>query len=173
MTTTGSLRSTGVTPLLRYYGPLRLPTYQLTGLLIPPWLPGYKPQPAGPLRFLDLSFATRHPLSPRWVDPLHLLVASWDVLASSYLTDWPPINCVSRLNPVHPFGLRLTASLSSGLPPSPGLLHPDRSRFPCFVTSTRQTATTYLTSIYMATSFQIAGKVRLILTHQITQIILD
>jgi len=102
MTTAGPLRSTGVTPLLRYYGPLRLPTHPHTGLLIPLLPPGYKPQPAGPLRFLDLSFATRHPLSPRWADPLHLLVTSRNVLASSYLTDWPPITCVSRLNPVQP-----------------------------------------------------------------------
>ncbi len=168
MTTAGPLRSTGVTPLPRYYGPLRLPTDQRTGLCIPLPPLGYEPQPAGSLRFLDLSFATRHPLPPRWADPLHLLVASRDVLASSYLTDWPPITCVSRLNPVQPYGLRLTASLSSGPPPSPGVFHPDRSRFPCFVTSARQTAAAYLTSNYMATSFQIAGKVRLNLTHQKT-----
>ena len=168
MTTAGPLRSTGVTPLPRYYGPLRLPTNQHTGLWIPLLPPGYEPQLIGSLRFLDLSFATRHPLPPRWVDPLHLLVASRDVLASSYLTDWPPITCVSRLNPVQPYGLRLTASPSSGLPLSPGLFHPDRPRFPYFVTSARQAAATYLTSNYMATSFQIAGKARLSLTHQKT-----
>jgi len=168
MTTAGPLRSTGVTPLPHYYGPLRLPTNQLTELCIALLPPGYEPQPVGPLRFLDLSFATRHPLPPRWADPLHLLVASRGVLASSLSTDWPPITCVSRLNPVQPYGLRLTASLSSGLPPSPKHLHSDRSRFPCFVTSARQTAATYLTSNYMATSFQIAGKARLNLTHQKT-----
>ncbi len=169
MTTAGPLRSTGVTPLPRYYGPLRLPTNQHTGLCLPLLPPGYEPQLAGSLRFLDLSFATRHPLPPRWADPLHLLVASRGVLASSLSTDWPPITCVSRLNPVQPYGLRLTASLSSGLPPSPKHLHSDRSRFPCFVTSARQTAATYLTSNYMATSFQIARKARLNLTHQKTQ----
>lgn len=123
MTTAGPLRSTGVTPLPRYYGPLRLPTNPHTRLWIPLLPPGYEPQPVGPLRFLDLSFATRRPLSPRWAAPLHLLIASQDVLASSIPKDWPPITCVSRLNPVQPYGLRLTASLSSGPPLSPALPH--------------------------------------------------
>ncbi len=81
-----------------------------------------------------------------------------------------PYLCVSRLNPVQPYGLRLTASPSSGPPPSPGLLHPDRPRFPCSVTFAQQAAATYLTSNYMATSFQIARKARLNLTHLYTQI---
>jgi len=122
MTTAGPLRSTGITPLPCYYGPLRLPTNPLTGLWIPLLPPGYEPQPAGPLRFLYLSFAARCPLSPRWVVPLHLLIASRGVLASSIPKDWPPITCVSRLYPVQPDGLRLTASLSGGSPPSPGFL---------------------------------------------------
>jgi len=122
MTTVGSLRSTGVTPFPRYYGPLRIPPIQLTGLWIPLPPPGYKPQTDGPLRFLGLSFAARCPLPPRWADPLLVLIASRIVLASSSSGDWPPTTCVSRPNPVQPYGLRLTASLSDGLPPSPGFL---------------------------------------------------
>ena len=67
--------------------------------------------------------------------------------------------------------LRLTAH-SFAVQRSPAFaraFHPDRPRFPCFVTSARQTAATYLTSNYMATSFQIAGKARLNLTNLKTQ----
>jgi len=74
MTTAGSLCSTGVTPLPRYYGPLRLPPTQLTGLWIPLPPPGYKPQIDGPLRFLSfpsLRAARYHPDGPlrctRWL----------------------------------------------------------------------------------------------------------
>lgn len=123
ITTAGPLRSTDVTPLPHDSGPLRLPTDPQTGLWIPLLPPGYEPQPVGPLRFLDLSFAARRPLSPRWAAPLHLLIASRVVLASPLPKDWPPITCVSRLYPVQPYGLRLTASLSSGPPPSPALPH--------------------------------------------------
>jgi hypothetical protein len=87
MTTVGPLRSTGVTPLPHYYGPLRFPPIQLTELWIPRLPPGYKPQIDGPLRFLVLSFAARCPLPPRWADPLLLLITSRIVLASSSLAD--------------------------------------------------------------------------------------
>ncbi len=63
--------------------------------------------------------------------------------------------------------LRLTAH-SFAVQRSPAFaraFYPDRPRFPCLVTSARQAAATYLTSNYMATSFQIAGKARLNLTH--------
>ena len=76
-----------VTPLHHYYGPLRFPPIQLTGLLIPRLPPGYKPQIDGPLRFLVLSFAARCPLPPRWADPLPLPITSRIVLASSSLED--------------------------------------------------------------------------------------
>jgi hypothetical protein len=79
-------------------------------------LRGTIPQPGGSPRFLDPSFATRYPLSPRWVVPLHTLIASRYMLASSSPGVWPPMTCVSRPKPVQPFGLRLAASPSSGLP---------------------------------------------------------
>ena len=123
MTTAGRLRSTGVTPLLRYYAPHRLPTHQLTRLLIPTLPPGYVPQYVGSLRFLCQSFAARCPLSPRQVDPVHTLVASRLVLASASSAVWPLATCVSR--PIIGStcdGLRLTALLSAAYAASPGSL---------------------------------------------------
>ena len=76
----GALGSTGVTPLPRYYDPLRLPRGPDGGYSFPP--PVRSPpshgleRPDGSLRFLDGSFDARCPLQPRRVLPLHLLVAS-------------------------------------------------------------------------------------------------
>jgi len=138
MTTVGSLRSAGVTPLLRYYGPLRIPPIQLTGLWIPLPPPGYKPQTDGPLRFLVLSFAARCPLPPRWADPLLVLIASRIVLASSSSGDWPPTTCVSRPNPgstlwltAHSFAVRRSPAFAgppalTGLAPRASLPPHDR-----------------------------------------------
>jgi len=116
MTIVGPLHSTGVTLLLRYHQPLRLPADQLIWLLIPIRPPGYKPQSAGSPRFLDHSFTTRCPLSPRWVSLVHLLIASQAMLASSHLADWPPTTRVSRPKSVQ--SLRLAVSLSSASAPS-------------------------------------------------------
>ena len=113
MTTAGRLGSTGVTPLPRYDAPHRLPTHPLTRLLIPARPPGYEPQCAGSLRFLDQSFAARCPLSPRQADPVLTLVASRLVLASTSSAAWPLATCVSRPISGSTYdGLRLTASLS-------------------------------------------------------------
>ena len=146
MTTVGSSRSTGVTPLPHYYGPLRLPIRQLTGLWIPLLPPGYKPQPIGSPRFLDLSFVARRPLPPRWAVPLRLLVASRNVLASSSLADWPPTTSVSRpclrFN-LSAYGSRLRRPAVSRLRQASC---PDRPRSPCLVTSARQAAATCTTS---------------------------
>ena len=121
MTPARPLRSTGITPLPHYYGPLRLPTGQRAGLLIPLPPPGYDPEPAGSPRFLDPSVAARHPLPPRQAAPVHPLVASRSVLASASLAAWPPAICVSRPLSVQPYdGLRLTASLSATCAASPG-----------------------------------------------------
>jgi len=106
MTTAGLLRSTGVTPLRRYYEPHRLPPDRLTRVLIPSMPPGYKPQSDGSRqlllhcstylrpcrrpRFLDHSVVTRCPLSPRWANPLRSLIASRIVLASTSPGGWPP-----------------------------------------------------------------------------------
>ena len=170
MTTAGRLRSTGVTPLPHYYAPHRLPTHQLTRLLIPALPPGYEPQYVGSLRFLDQSFAARCPLSPRQVVLVHMLVASQVVLASTYSAVWPLATCVSRPIFGSTFdGLRLTALLSAacatvarvhsrtGLAPRASL--PPRDRPQLHVQPT----------IYMATSFQIARLARLRLTHRNTR----
>lgn len=123
MTTAGRLGSTGVTPLPHYYAPHRLPTHQLSRLLIPARPPGYEPQYVGSLRFLDQSFAARCPLSPRQADPVRALVASRFVLASTYSAVWPLATGVSR--PILGStcdGLRLTALLSAACATSPGSL---------------------------------------------------
>ena len=122
MTTAGRLCSTGVTPLPHYYAPHRLPTHRLTRLLIPALPLGYEPQYVGSLRFLDQSFAARCPLSPRQVDPVHALVASQVVLASTYSAVWPLATCVSRPMFGSTFdGLRLTALLSAACATSPSI----------------------------------------------------
>ena len=121
MTTAGRLGSTGVTPLPHYYAPHRLPTHQLTRLLIPTLPPGYEPQYVGSPRFLCQSFAARCPLSPRQVVLVQALVASQVVLASTSLAVWPLATCVSRPIFGSTFdGLRLTASLSAACATSPG-----------------------------------------------------
>jgi len=146
MTPAPPLRSTGITPLPHYYGPLRLPTGRPAGLLIPPPPAGYEPQPVGSPRFLDLSVTARRPLPPRQAGPVHPLVASRSVLASAYSAAWPPAICVSRplsVQPMTAYGSQLRCRQLA--PPRPGPF-PNRSRSPCFVTSARQTAATCLTS---------------------------
>lgn len=167
MTTAGRLCSTGITPLPRYYPPHRLPTHQLTRLLIPALPPGYEPLSVGSPGFLCQSFAARCPLSPRQVDPVHTSVASRLVLASTSSAVWPLATCVSR--PIIGStcdGLRLAALLSAACATSPGLPFrtdlapraslPPRDRSQLHVQPT----------IYMATSFQIARLARLNLTHR-------
>jgi hypothetical protein len=63
------LRSTGVTPLPRYYGPLRLPARAVPRLCIPSgrWGSIAFPRPAGSPRFLDRSIPARCPQPPRKV----------------------------------------------------------------------------------------------------------
>ncbi len=170
MTTAGSLGSTGVTPLPRYYAPHRLPTYRLTRLLIPTLPQGYEPRYAGSLRFLDQSFAARCPLPPRQVDPVHTLVASRIVLASTFPAVWPLATCVSR--PIFGStcdGLRLAALLSAACATSPGV-HLRTGLAPRVSLPPRDRPQLHVQpTIYMATSFQIARLARLNLTHQRAQ----
>ena len=60
------LRSTGVTPLLRYYGPHRLPADAVSRLCIPAkrWL-RFRPHTAGSPGFLNESVPARCPHLPR------------------------------------------------------------------------------------------------------------
>src|SRR6185437_5071668 len=85
----GPLGSTGVTPLHRYYGPIRLPARHAkqwlclsTGVCI-------HLQACGISQFPILSFGTRRPLRPRGARWLHLTASSPPMLASSTLTEWP------------------------------------------------------------------------------------
>ena len=79
------LGSTAATPLPRYYGPVRLPISSSLGYAFP----NHEPQEAGSPRFLDRSFATRCPLSPRSVRQVRISRTSLPMRASSFPADWP------------------------------------------------------------------------------------
>lgn len=100
VTTVGTLGSTGVTPLPRYYGPVRSPPRRRHGYGFPCRRAGYDPQRGGSPRFLDRSIAARRPHSPRGAGSPHLSVASRSVQASSSPADWPLPLCVTRPNRV-------------------------------------------------------------------------
>ena len=80
MNSAGALRSAGVTPLQRYYGPLRLPAWPDGGYGFPSFVDlRSHPDSRSPGRVSqvpDRSFDARRPVSPRGTHPLHLLVAS-------------------------------------------------------------------------------------------------
>ena len=147
------LRSTDITPLLRYYGPLRLP-------LRPPDRYVFRPEvwlthcPSGPPRFLGCSVDARRPLSPRRAERLPFLVSSPSVLASSSLADWPLSFLCNEAEP---------GSLTLRLTPLSPEASPRRITPPC------ARLTTCLRGIHMADSFQSARTARLILAHQRTQ----
>jgi hypothetical protein len=74
----GSLRSTGVTPLRRYYEPLRLPTTPDCGYVFPQSAGGnpHRSSPRGRVSQVpDRSVDARRPQPPRGTWPLHVLVA--------------------------------------------------------------------------------------------------
>lgn len=85
-----ALGSTGVTPLPRYYGPLRLPAssarlmesrHALSRLA--------RDRRQGPPKFLVVPSCARCLLSPRRVQPVHLVEACGLMLASPLLEGWP------------------------------------------------------------------------------------
>jgi hypothetical protein len=80
MNPAGVLGSTGVTPLRRYYDPLRLPARPGGGYWFPPLVDRASyPGALSSRRVSQVpyrSFDTRHPVPPRGVRPLHLLVSS-------------------------------------------------------------------------------------------------
>jgi hypothetical protein len=154
----GVLRSTRVTPLRRYYGPLRLPATPGDGYWFPPSVgpspcPGDVPRgrvsqvPRG-------SVDARCPLSPRAAHPLHVLVASRmvsDFIISGSLTaaDWCNEAGMGSL------ALRLTSSPprapTARLPaPPPSRLHGERA-------------------IAMVSTFQLTRSTRLCLAHRNTR----
>jgi hypothetical protein len=149
----GALRSTGITPLPRYYFPLRLPARPSGGYSFPsPVDPTSRSfHPDGSPRFLGRSVDARRPLPPRGVRPLPVLVA------------WRPMSgftssgrlATPRLG-FHEAGpgsltLRLASSPSqastAGLPRTPlSRLHGERA-------------------ISMVSTFQLTRSTRLILAH--------
>ena len=153
MDSAGALRSTGITPLPRYYFPLRLPAGPGGGYSFPsPVDPAFPPpHPDGSPRFLGRSLDARRPLPPRGVRPLHMLAA------------WRPMSGFTRSGRMatprlrfHEAGpgslpLRLASSPSqastAGLPRTPlSRLHGERA-------------------ISMISTFQLTRSTRLILAH--------
>ena len=70
------LRSTGITPLPRYYEPVRLPAAAASRLWIPASRCSMTGHPAGSPRTLDDSVSVRPPQPPRTTRRVRLLVAS-------------------------------------------------------------------------------------------------
>ena len=148
------LRSTGITPLHHYYGPLRLPPVTTPEVIDSPGGLSAHPTSRRVSQVPGCSFRARRLLSPRRALPVLSTVPSRQVLASSYPTGWPPSTCVTRLNRVRlRYGSRvcLPRLRRRGYPRSPlGRLHVQRS-------------------IHMADSFHSARTAKLCLAHQRTQ----
>jgi hypothetical protein len=130
----GVLRSAGVTPFHRYYGPLRLPTGQDDGYWFPSSLDlSSYPDNRSPRRVSQVpcrSFDARCPVSPRGVRPLHLLVASRPI--SGFDISGRLATPIRVTRPKGSLALRLTSSRSQAptkeLPPPPlGPLHGERA----------------------------------------------
>ena len=151
MSSVRPLRSTGVTPLLRYYGPIRLPITAASPVMSSrrAWL-AFARHRAGPPRLLDGSFHARCPQPPRKVPWLLLPVASPRVLSGFILVGGlAPFVFLSRPNRVH---LRYGSRVRLPTPaPSLGLalvrLHAEQA-------------------IYMVNSFPFTRSARLILAYR-------
>ena len=109
LTPAGPLRSTGVTPLHRYYGPIRLPIRPTSTVMDSRRVFGARPRPVGPLRFPDSSVRTRRPLRPRRARRLHLSAASSPVIDFVLFDGLATLIGLTRLNRVH-LSLRLAPS---------------------------------------------------------------
>ena len=105
----GPLRSAGVTPHHRYYGPIRLPIRPTSTVMDSRRADRARPRPVGPLRFPDSSVRTRRPLRPRRARRLHLSAASRPVIGFITFDSLATLNGVTRLNWVH-LSLRLARS---------------------------------------------------------------
>jgi hypothetical protein len=148
---TGLLGSTGITPLPRYYEPIRLPARPAGGYVFPPAVEAWGlTQPGLPGSSADLSARAvpNHPGRPG--DRFGSLTdRRWQ--ASPSLAGWPPPLSVTRPKRVHlrygsrvrSAGLRRRGSLRS----PPASLPVERA-------------------INRATSFQVARSTRLSLAHQ-------
>ena len=149
----GALRSTGITPLPRYYFPLRLPARPSGGYAFPspvdPTSRSFHPDRSP--RFLGRSLDARRPLPPRGVRPLPVLVA------------WRPMSGFASSGRLATPGLRVSrgrtgfacatadvvafSGFDPGLPRTPlSRLHGERA-------------------IPMVSTFQLTRSTRLILAH--------
>ena len=151
----GPLRSTGITPLQRYYEPLRLPIEPPRGYgfprLVDPW-----PMCQASLERVSQvpgdSVGIRCPLSPRRARPLQAFVASRSVTGFTLSGGLATLKCVTRPNRVHAFALRLMPLPSEA--PTAGSLRQPLSRLHGERTTT------------MVSTFQLTRTVKLCLTHQ-------
>ena len=96
----GPLRSTGVTPLLRYYAPRRLPIRTDRTVIFSH--PSLDSRPSDRVSQVpDRSFATRCPLSPRRVRSVQMPVASRPLAGFTTSGGMTTLDCVTRPNRVH------------------------------------------------------------------------
>jgi len=150
----GALRSTRVTPLQRYYGPLRLPIWPTSGYGFPSVVDSATESPSRVSQVPGRSFDACHPVSPRGTHLLHLLVASQ--AASGFALSGRLTIPTGVTRPKGSLALRLTSLRSkastNGSPRSPpGRLHGERASA-------------------MVSTFQLTRSTKLRLTHRITRI---
>ncbi len=110
----GALRSTGITPLLHYYGPLRLPARPSHGYVFPPNVAGLsRTTPGLPGSSTDLS-ARAVPSHPGRPDGCTRSLLPHRRLASPFPAGWPPPSCVTRPNRVRfRYGSRVCSTSAS------------------------------------------------------------
>jgi hypothetical protein len=137
------LRSTGVTPLPRYYEPLRLPFGAACRVMDSPAALRARPHPVGSPRFLGHSFGMRLPQPPRTLPQVLSLVAS---LRMSGFTLSGRLTSIALRNEAESglLSLRLTPLPSGGVsPPSPSSDElEDRPCSPCSVAFAQEAAAT-------------------------------
>ena len=148
------LRSTGITPLPRYYEPVRLPAVADRRVMSSAAAVNAAAPHAGPPRFLDRSVRARRPHSPRKARRVHMPVASPSV---SGFTISGRLATFTRCNEAvsGSLALRLTRSLPGASPR--GLLHATSESLPVE------------RAIDRVTSFHVTRSVRLFLAHRISR----
>jgi hypothetical protein len=147
----GLLGSTGVTPLPRYYEPIRLPARPASGYVFPPTVEACSfTEPGLPGSSTDLSTraVSYHPGRPAGCTCSLLLRRQW---ASPPLAGWPSFACVTRPNRVR---LRYGSRVRSAGLRRTGLLRSPPAPLPV------------QRAIDRVTSFQVTRSARLLLAHQ-------
>ena len=155
----GPLRSAGITPLQRYYEPLRLPIEPRRSYgfprLVDPW-PTCQASLDRVSQVPGDSVGIRCPLPPRRARPLQAFVASRSVTGFTLSGRAGHLKCVTRPNRVHACALRLTPLPSKA--PTAGSLRQPLGRLHGERTTT------------MVSTFQLTRTVKLCLTHQMSPI---